>query len=125
MCVIVSKPLFYPYNYSMLKKKERLTRTLFDRSFSVGKRIHSGSFQLIVAPSETFHGSIVIGKKIYKKAVDRNKLRRQLYAILYQFHTHTPLTRTYIVIAKPLIVGKKQLELAQELKEALEKGLKS
>jgi len=109
----------------MLKKKERLTRTLFDRSFSVGKRIHSSSFQLIVAQSEAFHGSVVIGKKVYKKAVDRNKLRRQMYALLRQFHSHTPLTRTYIVIAKPLIVGKKQQELALELADALAKAIKT
>lgn len=108
----------------MLKKKERLTRTAFDRFFSVGKRVHSPYMQLIFAPSDTFHGSVVVGKKVYKKAVDRNRLRRQLYALLYQFHIQNPDSKkTYIIIVKPAIVGVLRDVFAQELKKSLEKAL--
>lgn len=84
----------------MLKKNERLTRKDFDRFFSVGKRLHSPLAQLIYTESDTFHASAVVGKKVAKKAVDRNSLRRRLYAVLYAQKKVTP-HRTYILIAKP------------------------
>jgi len=105
----------------MLKKKERLTRHEFDRFFSVGKRLHTAHFQLIYAPSPTFHGSVVVGKKVYKKAVDRNKLRRQVYALLYRANQVTPLLQTLIIIAKPTIATLSRKELKSEVFAALEK----
>lgn len=87
----------------MLKKRERLTRAAFSRSFAIGKRYHSPSVQLIVAPGDSFHGSVVVGKKVYKKAVDRNRLRRRLYGVLYQWSKKPSLPKaTYIVITKPV-----------------------
>ncbi len=103
----------------MLSKKERLTRTLFNRSFSVGKRTHTPHVQLIVSKTEAFHGSVVVSKKVYKKAVDRNKLRRQLYAQLYQFNKAYPTTNTYILITKPSITNVPLKEVFQELNSAL------
>ena len=107
----------------MLKKKERLTRDLFNRSFSVGKRYHSPALQLIVDANGSFHGSVVVGKKIYKKAVDRNKLRRQLYAVLYTFHKSNQTEKTYIFIAKPAIKNMTRKAFVTELQEMLQKTL--
>lgn len=104
----------------MLKKKERLNRTEFNRFFSVGKRTHTPYLQIISAPSDVFHGSVVVGKKVYKKAVDRNKVRRQIYNILYQFNKKNQLPRTYIIIAKPAIAGVKYTIFSKVLKKALE-----
>lgn len=108
----------------MLKKKERLTKGLFDRSFSVGKRVHMPSLQLIYSQSDSFHGSVVVGKKVYKGAVQRNKLRRQLYAHLYQFAKNHPAPLTYIVIAKPYITKVSKSEVSFELRNALEKAVR-
>lgn len=91
---------FVVYYKGMLKKNERLTRKEFDHFFSVGKRLHSPLAQLIYAESNAFHASAVVGKKVAKKAVHRNTLRRRLYALLYAQRTYTP-PRTYILIAKP------------------------
>lgn len=85
----------------MLKKKERLTRAEFDRFFSVGKRLHGTYIQLIFAPSETFHCSVVVGKKVFKKAVERNTLRRQIYATVASFKSTTALDYAFIVVVKP------------------------
>jgi ribonuclease P protein component len=87
----------------MLAKKERLTKKEFDRSFSLGKRLHSPSLQIIFHQSPTFHGAVVVGKKVHKKAVDRNALRRSLYGVLYRFHKEHTLAMTVLVIAKPAI----------------------
>lgn len=84
----------------MLKKKERLTKKEFDRFFSIGKRVHSPAFTLLYTPSETFHGAVVVGKKVYKKAVDRNRLRRRLYNALYKEVREAGATGVFIILAK-------------------------
>lgn len=105
----------------MLKKKERLTRKEFEHSFSVGKRYHSPYMQLIHEKNSSFHGSAVVGKKVYKKAVDRNTLRRRLYGVLYRFHATTQSAGTYILIAKPKIKELSRLEIMQEARTLLQK----
>lgn len=104
----------------MLSKKERLTRVEFDRFFAVGKRIHTPTLQIIFAESPTFHGSVVIPKKVYKKAVDRNKIRRRLYAVLYQFSRQHKQTGTFIIIAKPPVTKVAFALCVAELKTTLE-----
>ena len=107
----------------MLNKKERLSRDLFNRSFAVGKRIHSPCLQLIVHATDSFHGSVVVPKKIYKKAVDRNMIRRQLYGVLYTFHKNKYILKTYIVIIKPAIKEMTRKQRAFELQQILQKTL--
>ena len=85
----------------MLKKKERLTKKEFDRFFASGVRRHTTLFTLIVSPSSQFHGAVVVGKKVYKKAVDRNRLRRRLYNILYRLSRERKASGVYIVLTKP------------------------
>lgn len=103
----------------MLKKKERLTRVAFNHAFSTGSRTHTPYFQLVVANSTTFHGSVVVSKKVYKKAVDRNTQRRRLYAQLYLFHKAHASTKTFIVITKPAITGVSPVIVSEILSKAL------
>ena len=84
----------------MLKKKERLTKKEFDRFFSLGRRYHSPALSLIYSPAPDFHAAVVVGKKVYKKAVDRNRLRRQLYNIIYRTSQEKNLKGVYIVLTK-------------------------
>jgi ribonuclease P protein component len=109
----------------MLKKKERLTRAEFDTAFAAGKRVHSPLLQVIVAPSPSFHGAVVVGKKVYKKAVDRNKLRRQLYATVYLFSKKEGVvTKTFITITKPAIINATPTEIRAALETALTAAVK-
>lgn len=66
----------------MLARKFRFTTRLFDRVFRRSKRIRIDGFTFLVSPA---HGvprfSVVAGKKISKLAVDRNRIRRQIYPI--------------------------------------------
>ncbi len=85
----------------MLKKTNRLRTAAFDEVFKVGKRLHTPYFQLVYVPGADFHAAAVVGKKVYKKAVSRNRLRRQMYGALYRFNQTTTLPFTFIIIAKP------------------------
>ncbi len=85
----------------MLQRAQRLTRAEFDRHFKSGRRYHGNYFTLVYAKSESFHGSVVVGKKVYKTAIGRNRLRRRLYAVLSNFSKDTHTSGVYIVLSKP------------------------
>jgi ribonuclease P protein component len=104
----------------MLKKRERLTRAQFDQSFALGKRLHSPVVQIIYHPSDTFHGSAVVGKKVAKKAVDRNTLRRRLYGLLYSYVQSTPMNFTVIMVAKPGALQISRKQFAYEVRQLLD-----
>jgi ribonuclease P protein component len=108
----------------MLKKNERLTKKQFDRFFSSGKRVHSPAFTLLYTPEETFHGAVVVGKKVYKKAVDRNHLRRRLYNALYKEVKDTEATGVFIILTKSEAIGLDFKELRQSIGSVLKTVLK-
>lgn len=85
----------------MLQKKHRLSTAAFTQYFKTGKRRHSPHLQLIVAPAPEFHGAAVVGKKIFKQAVKRNRLRRQLYDLIYRAYKHDAISGVVILVAKP------------------------
>jgi ribonuclease P protein component len=86
----------------MLAKQQRLSRPQFNHHFKIGTRFHSPTSTLIVSPHPTFHGAVVVSKKVSKKAVERNTLRRRAYAQLYQAALHKN-GGVYILILKPSI----------------------
>lgn len=100
----------------MLSKKQRLTKKGFDYVFKNGRRVHSPALQLIYVPGGDFHGAVVVGKKVHKRAVDRNRLRRRLYGVLYRYHKQHTLFGSYVLIAKPslLEVSKEQFSATVE-----------
>lgn len=111
----------------MLKKAERLKKAEFDRFFAVGKRFHSDSLQLIYVPSteQGFQAAAVAGKKVSKSAVDRNRVRRRIYAALRALHEAQPLSGVYMVIAKPTARTASYQELSTTLAELVGKAHKA
>jgi len=99
----------------MLPKKKRLSRQEFNRFFSVGKRFHSPSFQVVYAPYETFHASIVVPKKVARLAVGRNKVRRRMYAILRHCMVTEGYRGVFIFVTKPGIEKKSYALLKTEV----------
>lgn len=85
----------------MLKKNQRLRTASFNEVFRLGQRLHAAHFQVIYLKSADFHASVVVGKKVHKTAVARNRLRRQVYGALYRAAKAAPLPYTLIVVAKP------------------------
>ncbi len=84
----------------MLKKANRLARTDFATYLKGGKRYHTDCATLIWHPHPTFHGSVVVSKKVSKLAVTRNTIRRQVYAQLYTLKSEHK-TGVWIVLIKP------------------------
>lgn len=103
----------------MLKKKERLTKQQFDRFFSSGRRYHSPNLTLIFTRGTVFHGAVVVGKKVAKKATARNKIRRRVYSALYALMRTEGLTGVYIVLAKTGIECLGYRDINNELTELI------
>lgn len=106
----------------MLKKKQRLSKRQFDTFFRTGKRLHSPLFQVIYARTADFHGAVVVGKKVHKRAVDRNLLRRRVYNVLYRLSQDQDLNGVYIIIAKPPAAGVDFAELRDEVVSLVEQS---
>ncbi len=105
----------------MLKKKQRLTKTDFDHYFKSGKRLHSPALQIIYSGGDSFKGAAVVGKKVFKSAVARNRLRRRLYGALYRYYKKHDLKGVFIIIAKPPAKDLKQKEITPLLETELMK----
>ncbi len=69
----------------MLPKKNRLTKKKdFDKVFSQGRSVYSGPLGLKFLPNnqENNRFGFLVSTKVSKLAVDRNRLKRQLRAII-------------------------------------------
>jgi ribonuclease P protein component len=67
----------------MISQKQRISRGEFQSLLKKGRSFHSPLFSLSISkdvPGERF--AVVVSKKVAKKAVRRNKLRRWAYSIL-------------------------------------------
>jgi ribonuclease P protein component len=87
----------------MLKKANRLNHTLFAKYFTEGKRIHNTYSTAIYSPTPDFFCAVVVGKKIYKKAHERNLVRRRFYAIIQKIINKQKISGAYIFLVKPSI----------------------
>lgn len=87
----------------MLSRSQRLNHHTFSDLFASGRRVHSSYFTLIVNDSDITQGAIVVGKKVSKKAVVRNSIRRRLYPILGTYLRSLTTPRSIIVLVKPVI----------------------
>ncbi|MBU4479844.1 ribonuclease P protein component [Patescibacteria group bacterium] len=70
----------------MLPKKQKVNKKLFDEVFKTGKSYHSDFLFLkllkLEDPKEKSHFAVVVSKKISKKAVERNLIKRRIFAVL-------------------------------------------
>jgi len=107
----------------MLKKSERLGRELFSKYFKIGKRTHKTYHTTIFSEHQDFLCSVVVGKKVSKKAVTRNSVRRRAYAMIASLKAERTLTGVYIFIMKPEVyqLNKKdfQIKVTSEFGEVL------
>ena len=85
----------------MLQKSARLTKQEFDHYFKVGKRFPCPHCTIIYSPLATLHGSVVVSKKVSKKAVTRNTIRRRVYTQLRIVASTHNATGVFIIIIKP------------------------
>lgn len=88
----------------MFSKENRLTRPAFEKHFKTGKRFHAEALTAIYSPSPHIHISVVVGKKVAKKAHERNIIRRRVYGASYRYLKKEEISGTYIFIAKPGLI---------------------
>lgn len=107
----------------MLPKKNRLTRREVSRIFSSGTKIfYSPLFLILHIPQSRAQTrvqcSVVVGKNVSKKAVERNRIRRILYRLLYQEREQFPKKQFVVVTTKKMIQAPTE-EVSSELKKAI------
>ncbi len=86
----------------MFKKTERLSSKEFSAYFKSGKRQHSPEFTMITSPLPAGRKiAVVVGKKVSKTAVGRNRLRRFVYAQLRQEFGEKDYKGALLLIMKP------------------------
>lgn len=110
----------------MFLKQHRLDRKSFTEYFKCGARSHNQLVTMVRSPSPNDHSlfrvAVSVSKKVFKKAVDRNRLRRRLYAIMKRRHQEEPLSGIYILIAKPLSASATYEALEEAVTNLLKKG---
>ena len=108
----------------MLPRERRLTTEFFDQVIASGKLFHSPVFTLtaIKAPiSKKSRFAAVAAQKFFKTAVERNKVRRRLYAamdetFLARVDENFNKTPFYcIVMAKPVLLTLSKKEITAAL----------
>lgn len=109
----------------MLPKKNRVTTAEFNQYFTTRKRVHGTYVQILYTPSTEFKAAAVVGKKVYKKAVDRNKLRRRMYHILAEQKKQLSITGVFLCIAKPAAATGPFTVIAADIRELISSIIKS
>ena len=109
----------------MLKAIYRLRKkTDFSRIYQK-KRSYSSSFLwLKFSLNDLSHSrvGVVVSRKVSKKAVERNQIKRRLRALVGDF---LPLINSHydlIITARPSILKKSYQEIAQDLKKLLQRA---
>ncbi|MGB3922012.1 MAG: ribonuclease P protein component [Minisyncoccia bacterium] len=105
----------------MLPRNRRISRELFEVILKFGKKVDSKYFFLRTAPSKTARLAVSVSKKISKKAVVRNKIRRRTYSVVRELLPALP-KKLFLLIAKPGTDKLRGEELKNELAELLSKG---
>lgn len=94
----------------MLKKEYRLTRKKdFDKVFKEGRYYHNSGLLIKCIPNDLSYNrfGILVSTKVSKKAVVRNKIKRQIRAILALQLPFLKLGKDVVVVTFPVILAKK------------------
>jgi ribonuclease P protein component len=105
----------------MFKKAERLTRSQFDDFFRSGRRFQTEQLSLIYTPYSRRHIGVVVGKKVARKAHERNAIRRRVYGVLYRSLTDAKATGVYIILTKPSFASLTQTEQREAVQNILKR----
>lgn len=101
----------------MFARAERLSRSDFEHYFKTGTRSNTPHLTLLHTTHNRLHVSVVVGKKVQKKAHDRNRLRRRVYSKMYAALKGAHVG-VFIVIVRPsfaVLSKQQQLEEVQKL----------
>lgn len=106
----------------MLARQFRLSKEKdFKKIFKFGKFVRAGVFSLKILANnlENNRYGIVISSKVSKKAVERNKLKRQFRAAIRELDGQIVRGFDLIIMVFPSALGKEYRFIKSELKESL------
>jgi ribonuclease P protein component len=107
----------------MLKKSNRIGRNKeFDRAFKLGQSFYDKILGLKAVDNglSVSRLGILVSTKVSKKAVDRNRIKRQIRAIVREEWSKLKGGKDLVIIVFPQILDKK----FEEIKEYILKGFK-
>jgi len=106
----------------MLPKERRLTRQQFWQVQQSGSSLTSSHLAVKYLPNELAFNrfAVVTSAKLDKRAVVRNKLRRQIYAAV----THLPGSIDMIIFPKKSMLNLSDAEIGLDLNQGLSKILR-
>lgn len=107
----------------MLKQENRISHNKdFDRAFKTGQSFYSKILGLKVVDNQLVNNriGILINTKVSKKAVVRNKIRRQIREIIKEKLSNLKEGKDIIIIVLPPIIDRE----FSEIKEIIEFGLR-
>ena len=103
----------------MLPRTKRLTRAEFLRTNAKKKVFHSPSFLVSVTYGDTTKAGVVVSKKVTPSAVKRNRLRRQVYAVLSELLPGVTNNALLVVVLKKGSDTRSFVEFRDELESVL------
>lgn len=104
----------------MIPKKHKILQEYFPKVLK-GKRFFGdfGDFIVSSSLSDKVHGGIVIAKKHAKKAVIRNKVKRQYYSLFAEYLPYFP-KKTLVYMVKNQILPDSEQDFKDEFKKLSE-----
>lgn len=109
----------------MLPRAHRLTATSeIEQIYKHGRRVFHPLIRLVYCPGAQVvsRATVVVSKRVDKRAVERNRLKRIIRALLPELLASlTRLPRDLVIIVQPSARGATQLQLATALHELIKK----
>lgn len=106
----------------MLKKVNRINKTRdLQKVYRTGKAVHTPALVIKFAEAEKTRTAFVVSKKVSKKAVERNRIKRALRESMRLMMDKIKLG-DYMIVAKNSAAGYKNNELREQLEYALNKA---
>jgi len=105
-------------SYQKLKKPE------FKRVFQLGKTIRAGFVFFKILKNKKNYSRLgwIVGTKVSKGSVQRNKIKRRLREILYGLYPNLLPGNDIIVIALPQILNQKYSDIKDDIIDCLKKA---
>lgn len=109
----------------MLKKTNRINKTRdLQKVYRSGKTLHTPALVIKFAPNvktEKIRTGFVVSKKISKKAVERNRIKRALREKMRLAIPHLEVG-DYMLVAKPAAASYKNKELTTQLENCFKRA---
>jgi len=117
-----------PGSRHTLTKSERIRRrSEFSALFESGRRIHTGNLTVILGrnPSGTRRLGLVVGRRVAKTAVRRNRMKRLLREFFRLNKHRLPASQDILIVARKDFSSMKCQDLCGELEKALAGRMKA